>query len=93
LKLWNLETGELQGSFTGHDSWINTVAIASHGKRFISGSRDRTVKLWDLKTQDLLATFRLESEVISCAIAPDGRKIVVGDAGGKIYFLSLEGIN
>ncbi|MEM1394016.1 MAG: WD40 repeat domain-containing protein, partial [Cyanobacteria bacterium P01_H01_bin.150] len=38
LKLWNLQTGEIEHTFTGHSSRINAVAIASNGKQAISAS-------------------------------------------------------
>ncbi|WP_421831038.1 WD40 repeat domain-containing protein [Larkinella sp.] len=34
----------------GHTSGINDVAIAPNGKYAISGSEDKTVRLWEVET-------------------------------------------
>ncbi|MFM6251843.1 MAG: hypothetical protein ACKPEQ_22315, partial [Dolichospermum sp.] len=38
----------------------------------ISGSSDRTIKIWDLETGEETATFTGESLILSCAVASDG---------------------
>ena len=32
--------------FTEHTGWVTSVAISPDGKRIVSGSRDKTVKVW-----------------------------------------------
>ncbi|WP_445300728.1 MULTISPECIES: WD40 repeat domain-containing protein [unclassified Microcoleus] len=58
----------------------------------MSGSDDNTLKVWDLSTGNLIASFTLENPIASCAIAPDGVTIVAGDESGRVYFLRLEGM-
>ena len=66
--------------------------MTADGKRAISGSLDNTIKVWDLSSGNIIASFTGESSIASCAIAPDGVTIVAGDASGRVYFLRLEGI-
>ncbi|EKD10831.1 WD-40 repeat protein [Arthrospira platensis C1] len=54
---------------------------------------DKTLKLWDLETGEVLATFTGEGAMESCAIAPDGVTVVAGDGSGRVYFLRLEGLS
>jgi len=49
-KLWNLDTGELIRTFSGHSVAVYCVAINPNGKILASGSYDRTIKLWNLET-------------------------------------------
>jgi len=68
------------------------VAIAPDGKRAVSASKDNTLKLWDLETGNVLATFIGDADMLSCAIAPDGVTVVAGDSVGRVYFLRWEGL-
>ncbi|WP_290708457.1 hypothetical protein [Anabaena sp. 54] len=90
VKVWNLETGEEQLTLSGHSSSVLAVAVTADGKRVISGSRDNTVKVWNLETGEEIAAFSGDSHFHSCAVAPDGLKIVAGDAGGMVHFLKWE---
>jgi WD40 repeat protein len=57
----------------------------------ILGSNN-TIKVWDLSSGKVIASFTAESPIASCAIAPDGVTIVAGDESGRVYFLRLEGM-
>ena len=61
------------------------------GKRVISGS-GKTLKVWNLETGKLIASFTGESSITCCALAPDGKMIVAGETSGRVHFLRLEGL-
>ncbi len=48
--------------------------------------------MWDLETGALICTFTCEGHVDCAAVAPDGRTVVAGDAGGRVYFLRLDNL-
>jgi WD40 repeat protein/serine/threonine protein kinase len=48
VKVWDSRTGELLRSFRGHTGVVCCVSFSPDGSRLASGSRDATVKLWDL---------------------------------------------
>ena len=64
--------------------------VTPDGQRAVSASFDQTLKVWDLETGEVLATFTCDSAAHGCAFADDGRLIVGGDAGGHVHFLRLE---
>ena len=72
----------------GHDDSITSVA--SVGNRAISVSDDNTLKVWDLLSRKVVASFRGDSALKACAIAPDGVTIVAAEASGQVHFLRLE---
>ncbi|MEH2125441.1 MAG: protein kinase [Nostoc sp.] len=43
-------TGQLLRTLSGHSSSANSVAISSDGQMLASGSRDNTIKLWEVAT-------------------------------------------
>jgi WD40 repeat protein len=48
MHLWDLEARQQLHSFTGHTDVVLCVAFAPDGRHAISGSADRTLRLWDL---------------------------------------------
>jgi hypothetical protein len=49
----------------------------------------KTLRVWNLENGNLIATFHCDAPAICCAFA-DGRRVVAGDEGGRVYFLYLE---
>jgi WD40 repeat protein len=48
VKIWDSRSGELVLTFHGHTGLVSSLAFSPDGKRLYSGSRDKTVKVWDL---------------------------------------------
>jgi WD40 repeat protein/serine/threonine protein kinase len=48
VKIWDSRSGELVFTFHGHTGLVSSLAFSPDGKRLYSGSRDTTVKAWDL---------------------------------------------
>ena len=48
VKLWDSHTGTLVRSFRGHTGLVTSIAFSPEGRLLLSGSRDKTVKVWDL---------------------------------------------
>ena len=48
--------GRLLGEFRGHFGQVRDLAISPDGRLLVSGSSDQTVRLWNLKTRELIVT-------------------------------------
>jgi WD40 repeat protein/serine/threonine protein kinase len=47
-KIWDSRSGKLVITFHGHSGVVSSLAFSPDGERLYSGSRDTTVKVWDL---------------------------------------------
>lgn len=62
LRAWNTATGDCVTNYTGHSHAVMCIQIVDE-KTFVSGSRDGTIRVWDITTGEMLATFDLQSQV------------------------------
>ncbi|MEH2336813.1 hypothetical protein [Nostoc sp.] len=84
--------GRLLRTLKGHSYSVNAVAVTPNGQQVISASWDTTLKVWNLATGEVIATFTGDSSIYCCAVAPDGMTIVAGDGSGRVHFLRLQGM-
>jgi WD40 repeat protein/serine/threonine protein kinase len=65
--------------FEGHTDAVESVSISPDGRHVLSGSRDKTIRLWELSTGNCIRTLQGHTgPVSSLAISPDSRYIVSG---------------
>ncbi len=77
IHLWNLEAGKKQRSLSGHQNWVSALAISPNGQVLASASLDRTVKLWNLATGELIGTL-YSGRATTLAFSPDGQTLATG---------------
>jgi WD40 repeat protein len=66
-------------TFKGHTGTVWHVAFSPDGKTALSGSADKTLKLWDLKTGRELKTLNNQAgKVFSVTFFPDGKTALSG---------------
>ena len=51
VRLWDLQTGLQLKEFPGHKDRVESVAFSADGRRAISTSADKSVRVWDLALQ------------------------------------------
>ncbi|CAH0140606.1 MULTISPECIES: TIR domain-containing protein [unclassified Pedobacter] len=86
-----LASGHVIEHLTGHKSWINELLYLPDNKTLISGSADRTVRLWDLESKNV---GRILTEcngiIISLALAPDKNILSIASHQNEIVHYNLK---
>ncbi len=60
----------------GHGEGVTSVAFSPDGRNILSGSLDKTLKLWDVVTGKLVRTFVTGDLVHAVAFSPDGYTVL-----------------
>jgi WD40 repeat protein len=69
---------------------VRSVAFLPDGRRALSSSYDKTVRLWDVETGTELARFAEHTAaVLGLACSPDGHCALSGGADGKLLLWQL----
>ncbi len=69
----------LAHTLTGHTDAVWTVGVSRDGHTLVSGSGDKTIKLWDMDTGQLVRTLPEDSAaILSVALSPDGQILTSG---------------
>jgi WD40 repeat protein len=48
VAIWNVQSGQLRGGFSGCDHSEDSYAVGIHGKRLLKWCRDNTLMVWDI---------------------------------------------
>lgn len=83
LRLWELSTGQTTRRFVGHTGDVLSVSFSADNRQIVSGSRDRTIKLWNtLGDCKFTITDKGHTEWVSCVrFSPNHSNPVIVSAG------------
>lgn len=81
---------QLVQTFRGHESYITSLAFSPDGKFLASGSRDGTVKIWDLKAGHIGQEFNAREWVYQIAFSPEGRLLAASGQTERVRLWDLK---
>ena len=81
--------GTLLHTLARHDGAVRAVAVSADGRRAVSGSLDRTVRIWDLAQGAELASFVSGNAITAMAATPPVSRVMAGSSAGPVYLLEL----
>ncbi|UIE38939.1 nSTAND1 domain-containing NTPase [Leptodesmis sichuanensis] len=87
LHLWEVRSGKLLQSLTGHEAFVEQAQFSADGRRIISASWDRTARIWEVESGQLKLTLTHKDGVTSAHFGPDGQQVVTTSLDGtaKVY--------
>src|SRR3954454_22036897 len=84
--------GDARAPLKGHQHTITCLAFAPDGRLLASGSKDTTVRLWDLATGQPVATLEGHVDMVTAvAFAPDGKTLASCSHGNVIHLWDAAG--
>ncbi|MBD2607963.1 serine/threonine protein kinase [Scytonema hofmannii FACHB-248] len=84
------ENSNQPDTLKGHSSDVNSVTFSPDGQMLVTGSDDRTIKLWNLTTKQEIRTFKGHTSwIYAIAISPDGQTIASGSVDKTIKLWNL----
>jgi len=99
--LYDSMTGETVRTLTGHSGVVTTIDIDPTGSKAVTGSRDKTVRIWDLQKKECLFVFeKHQGAVTNVSFSNDCRYLLSSGANplfsvnpsyvGDTFLLELE---
>jgi WD40 repeat protein len=82
---------EILPSLTGHEHSVLCVAFSPDGRQIVSGSSDRTIRLWSVRSgiQIISPLLGHEDGIQGVAFSPDGTRVASGSAAGCVRIWNL----
>jgi len=84
-------SGPLIRTLVGHTNVVEAVAVTPDGRHIVSGSWDKTLKVWDLESGRELTILKGHTEFIKAVvITPDGKRVISGSQDKTLRVWDLE---
>ncbi|KAG2744123.1 WD40 repeat-like protein [Suillus brevipes Sb2] len=86
VKLWNVDTGKIIKTWTGHTKEVRSVSWSPDGGRVVSVSNDGTFRVWDVENgKTILGPINAGERVWAVCYSPDAKMIATGGIRLKIW--------
>jgi WD40 repeat protein len=92
VTLWDLTAipPKIVRTFEGHNGAIKSIDISRDGRMVATGSTDRTVRVWDFQSANLVYELQGHSKDVNCVtFSPDGKTLASGGADGIINLWNM----
>ena len=81
VKILNMENGKQEGTTMRHGDTVHEIAVSQDGKKIVSSTAKGSVKIWDVKSHQLVNewTHHIYRKDPRIAISPDDNLVAVSD--------------
>jgi len=84
-------TGSQTAILSGHSDYVRSLVFSPDGTSLVSGSNDKTVKLWDIQTGGVIKTFYGHTHnILSVSIPADFTRIASGSMDHTIRLWNIQ---
>lgn len=75
----------------GHKKTVTSVAYSPDGTHVVSGSEDRTLRVWDVQTGESRKLVRGHKKTVTTVVfSPDGTRVVSGSKDGAVQIWDVQ---
>lgn len=90
IHTWSVQTGQLLDRLAGHEGPVVSLSFAPNGGLLVSGSWDKTVRIWDVFARSQTTeSLQLQSDVLCVKFRPDSKQVAVSTLDGQLSFWSV----
>ncbi len=89
ITLRRASDGRVLSTLRGHQAPITAMAMSPDGSTLASASRDKSIRLWNVRDGKPMALFKSEARVPTLAWSPDGKFIAAGTGHGAVELWRL----
>ncbi|KAJ8610143.1 hypothetical protein MRB53_038750 [Persea americana] len=90
IHIWSVQNGQLLDQLAGHEGPVSSLRFAPDGSSLISGSWDRTVRIWSVFARTQTSEpLQLQSDVLAIDVRPDSKQLAVSTLDGQLTFWSI----
>jgi len=83
-QIYHSSTGELAAPPLQHPDWVFSASFSHDGNQLATACRDHTVRIWDLRTGNVIASMQHQDEVFGVAFSRTGRWLVSSGRDFKV---------
>ncbi|KXH43160.1 periodic tryptophan protein 2 [Colletotrichum simmondsii] len=90
IHIWSVQTGQLLDQLTGHEGPVSALAFTPNGNSLISGSWDRTARIWSIFNRTQTSEpLQLQADILDIAVRPDSLQLAISTLDGQLSFWSI----
>ncbi|KAF8836006.1 WD40 repeat-like protein [Paxillus ammoniavirescens] len=91
VRIWDVETGEQEGTTMEHEGEVYGLSVTRDGKRVLSGGEDKRMRVWDVESHELIEEWEDDTGVIwTVAVSPDDPLAASGGEKGVIVIREIK---
>ena len=90
VRVYDIFTHKISRRFEGHAREISDLSFSPDGRRLLSSSLDKTVRVWDMPTGRCLSWLSFESPVLSMAMSHSGEHLSVTQSGKEGIYMYVD---
>jgi WD40 repeat protein len=89
IKVFDAKTGQVTKTLPGHSAAVTGVAFSADGSKLISGSQDKTCRLWNLAESKEIGILETPSPVNAVAFVGEEKLVATGGADNQLRTWNL----
>ena len=91
IELKDPRSAKVSRVLTGHTDWLTCIGYSRDGDRLISGSIDKSVRIWDAATGIQVGVYNQHNQrIVGAAFLGDGGQAISADADGSIHVWDID---
>ncbi|QDU25790.1 Chromosome partition protein Smc [Anatilimnocola aggregata] len=89
VRIFEIATGKVAKTLEGHSAAATGVAFTADSTNLVTGSQDKTFRVWNIADQKELAKIETPAPVNAVALVAEGKQIAAGGADNIIRLYAL----